>query len=126
MYHILSRSCPSVHPRISKYTASWASHPLRSSRSPSKVLASRILGFRTPHDSPVPSSSFSTSFCLDVMIVFLLVSTGVSSSELWGAESVFGDTGLALEECCTASARALSNAETSISPSVRSGSGGSL
>ena len=51
---------------------------------------------------------------------------GVSSSELWGAESVSGDTGLALEECWTASAKASSKVETSISPSVRSRSGGSL
>ena len=36
------------------------------------------------------------------------------------------DTGLALEECCTALARASSKAETSNSPSVRSCCGGSL
>jgi len=47
----------------------------------------------------------------------------VLSSELWGADSVSEDTGLAAEECRVASSRASSRDVTSISPCVRSCSG---
>ena len=100
-YLILPSSWSSSHPKISKYTDSSASHPLRLSLSPSNVLGSQILGFRVPVDKPVLSSSLGISsfFCLDVIMVFLWVLVGVSSSELWGSNSESENTGLAVEEC---------------------------
>jgi len=84
VYLILSSSWSSSYPKISKYTDSCASHPLRLSLSPSNVLGSLILGFRVPIEKPVPSAllDVSSSFCLEVMMVFLQVLVGVSSSEL--------------------------------------------
>ena len=65
------------------------------------MLGSRILGFRVPIDKPVPSSLLhvSPSFCLEVMMVFLRVLVGVSSSELCGSGSESEDTGLGTEKC---------------------------
>ena len=101
VYLILSSLWSSSYPKISKYTDSCTSHPLWLSRSPSNVLGSRIFGFRVPVDKPVLSSSLGISFAfsLDVIMVFLRVLVGVSSSELWGSNSESEDTGLAVEEC---------------------------
>jgi len=76
-------------------------------------------------DKPVPSSflDVSPSFCLEVMMVFLRVIAGVSSSEFWGSCSDSEDTGLAVEEYRAASAKASLRDETSIPPCVRSFSG---
>jgi len=65
------------------------------------VLGSRILGFRVSINEPVPSSflDISSSFCLEIMMVFLRVLVGVSSSELCGSGSESQDTGLGTEEC---------------------------
>jgi len=63
------------------------------------MLGFRILGFRVPVDKPVPSFllDVAPSFCLEVMMVFLRVLVGVSSSELWGSCSESEDTGHAVE-----------------------------
>jgi len=53
-------------------------------------------------------------------MVFLRVLVGVLSSELWGYDSESEDTGLAVEECWTASSRTSSKDVTSIPPCVRS------
>jgi len=74
---------------------------------------------------PVPSPllDVSPSVCLEVMMVFLGVLVGVSSSESWGSCSQSEDTGLAVEEYWAASVKASLRDVTSISPSVRSSSG---
>jgi len=79
------------------------------------------VGFLVPVDNPISSSVLvvATSVGLDVMMGFLRVLVAVSSSELAGSDSVSEDTGLAVEECWTASASASSKDVTSISPSVR-------
>jgi len=84
------------------------------------MLGSLILCFRVPIDNPVPPSvfMFMTSFCLEVMIVFLQYLVGMSSFELWGSDSVSEDTGLAVEDFRSTSARASSTDVTSISPCV--------
>ena len=65
------------------------------------MLGSLILGFRVPVNNPVPSSllDVSASFCLEVMMVYLRVLVGVSSSELCDSGSESEDTGLGTEEC---------------------------
>jgi len=125
VYLILLSSWSSSHPRISKFTDSSASHPLRWSLSPSNVLGSRILGLRVLVDKPVPSALLDVypSFCLEVIIVFLQVLVGVSSSEFWGSCSESEDTGLAVEKYRAASAKASLRDVTSIPPCVRSSSG---